>query len=250
VNGFIPQANTGQTVAMLNPWLTSTGSSGYASSQVTLSIPEEHRSALRKLLDLPDAAATELIAALSSAKVIPTPRAMAEQIGGNVPQIQSKDLVDILELLYALYHVREFSEVRRARFLRDLLQTIRGEFDIQKDPAQLRSRFQKLLNIGALNTLSKAIRLQRDGERLYCSTKILSDIRPVFGADPSSRPVSAVLTHTLKIGYHEGGEHKEIFFVLDEQDLEELQEIIERAKAKGRSIAQFLSDTGLPRLGL
>ena len=71
----------------------------------------------------------------------------------------------------------------------------------------------RLLNIEALNTIAKAARLLRDGERLYCSGKILLTYRPVFGQDPAARPNGAVITHTLKIGYHEGSGHVEFHVV-------------------------------------
>lgn len=234
--------------------LTSTTRDGYASSRVPLYIPDEHLPAIGKILKLSDAAATDLIDALSSASIASTAPDMAKQIAPKISGISLADLTEIVDLLYALYHVREFSEVRRARFLQDLIESIRTnpDFNLQKreDAPRLRKRFQRLLNIQPLNTLSKAIKLQREGERLYCSAKIVSDIRPIFGEDITSRPVSAVITHTLKIGYHEGGEHRDLFLVLDEQDLGRLQEVIERAKSKGQTLAELLNDTGLPRLGL
>jgi hypothetical protein len=221
---------------------------------VPLYIPDEHLPVLGKILKLSDKSADELISALSSAPIVGTAAEMSKQIAGRVPGIPAEDLTSIVDTLYALYHVREFSEVRRSTFLRDLLESIRlnPDFDLRdrKDAPQLRKRFQRLLNIETLNTLSKAIKLQRDGERLYCGAKIISDIRPVFGADVAEKPTSAVILHTLKIGYHERGEHKDFFLVLDEQDLERLQEVIERAKSKGATLTELLQAAGLRRLGI
>ena len=89
------------------------------------------------------------------------------------------------------------------------------------------------MDIEALKTIAKAARLQRDGERLYCTGKTLSDIRPVFGTDPAARPLGTVLTHTLKIAYHQGSERLEFHVILDSTDLEELAEAI-RLRARGR----------------
>lgn len=104
------------------------------------------------------------------------------------------------------------------------------------------------MSIEALRTVAKAARLQRDGERLYCTAKILSDIRPVFGKDPTQAPVGAVLTHTLRIGYHEGKEHKEFHIVLDSNDLDALGKAVQRAKAKDKTLREFLKTANLRNL--
>jgi hypothetical protein len=106
----------------------------------------------------------------------------------------------------------------------------------------------RLMSIEVLNTVSKAARLQRDGERLYCNAKILSDIRPVFSHDPTLRPLGAVLTHTLKIGFHEGGEHQEFHVVLDVDDLLALSEVIYRAQAKDKTLRKLLKESKLTSL--
>lgn len=220
---------------------------------MALQIPKEHLPAIGKILKLSDAAIEELINAISSATISAEAPEMSEKIAGSVPSIPREDLAEIVQMLYSLYHVREFSEVRHARFVRDLVDTLllNPDFDLQKADASITGkRFQRLLNIKTLNTLSKAIRLQRDGERIYCDARIISDIRPVFGDDVEERPISAVITHTLKLGYDVMGEHKEFFVVLDEQDLNALQGVIERAQAKGDTLTEMLNAAGIPRLGV
>jgi hypothetical protein len=116
---------------------------------------------------------------------------------------------------------------------------------------KLRKKFEKLLNNETFNLLSKAKRLQRDGERLYCDAKIISDMRPVFGAEPTIRPTGAVVTHTLKIIYHKGeGAHGECHIILDSIDLDALSSIISRAQAKDRTLRNLLKEIRLSDLGL
>jgi hypothetical protein len=113
-----------------------------------------------------------------------------------------------------------------------------------------KQRLDKLLGIEAFKTIAKAGRLQRQGERLFCSSRILSDVRPVFGPRPTQRPVGAVVTHTLRLGYHEGSEHKEFFVILDSDDLIEMSEVVTRAMAKDRTLRELLSSAKLPDLGV
>jgi hypothetical protein len=72
----------------------------------------------------------------------------------------------------------------------------------------------------------------------------------VFGEDVSQGPSSAVITHTLKISYHQDADHKEILIVLDEQDLIALMEVIDRAFKKAGALTALLTKSGLPRLGI
>jgi hypothetical protein len=117
-----------------------------------------------------------------------------------------------------------------------------------KEFSKFQSVLEKLMSIDTLNVVAKALRLQRDGEHLYCTAKILSDIRPVFGSDPNARPLGAVLTHTLKVGYHKGSDHREFHIILDANDLEALEEVINRARAKDKTLREFLNAANLPSL--
>ena len=218
---------------------------------MALQIPKQHLPAIIKIRQLPDATADQLITALASFPPTPEAGKMSKQIASQVPGILPEDLKDIVDTLYALYYVREFSEVRASRFLRDLVQTLKSSTDtnlVVSDPAEvekLKTRFEKLLGIENISLLSKAMRLQRDGERLFCDAKTLSDIRPVFHNDASSAPAGSVITHTLKLGYHEGGEHKEFFIVLEGGDLESLKEVVDRALSKETTLQKLLADAGL-----
>ena len=166
-----------------------------------------------------------------------------------------EDLSDIVDGIYVLYHVREYSELNKNSFLRELFAGVQKNAKppiTEEEVPNIQGRFQRLLNIKSLNSISKAITLQRNGERLYCSAKVISDVRPVFGPDVESKPVAAVIMHTLSLSYHEAGTpgHKEFFIVLDEEDLEKLKKIIGRAQRKSETLEQLLSDSGLPRLGI
>jgi len=217
-----------------------------------LNIPPEDRGAIAAITVLPSSSLEQFIAALKAAPPVSNAHEMAEHIAKQVPKIPAGKLASVLEMLYTLYYIRDLSGVSPITFLDDLLEGISRSSGLKlkaKDMPKLRSLFDKLLSIESLKTVSKAARLQRDGERLYCTAKILSDIRPVFGSDPTTRPEGAVLTHSLKLGYHEGKEHKEFHVVLDSDDLEALAEMVERARLKDKSLRNLLEEAKLPNLG-
>ena len=220
---------------------------------MALHIPTRYITVMNKIVSLPDAAVDELVNALESSSITSKPEELAALIADRVPSIPKDDLSGIVDVAYALYHVREFSELNPSSFLNELVEGVRQQAKPEipdNGVSLLRERFRRLLRIKTLETISKALKLQRDGERIYCEAKIVSDIRPVFSDDVTAKPLAAVITHTLEVAYHENGEHEEFFIVLDQEDLDALDEVIERAKAKHETLVKFLAESHLPRLGV
>ncbi|MFN0106141.1 MAG: hypothetical protein ACKV2U_29130 [Bryobacteraceae bacterium] len=218
---------------------------------MALEIPSEDTGSITTIKELSAASLGKFVTALEDAPPVADPRQMAEHIAKQIPALAVERLTAVLRTLYMLYHVRELSGVKPSRFLDDLIDGIRNNSALkvtERDISKLRSILEKLMGIDTLSTISKAARLHRDGERLYRSAKILSDIRPIFGRDPSVRPVGAVLTHTLKVGYHEGSEHREFHLILDSDDLAALDEVVRRAQTKDKTLRALLKDAKLPSL--
>lgn len=220
---------------------------------MALQVPARYIPILNSVRKLPQSAVVELIRAVESTQVAASPDEMAINIGENVPSIPKDELVKILDLLYSLYHVRELSELNKNSFLRELAESV-SENAVPKitdeELPAVRQRLKDLLSLKPLESISKAVALQRQEERVYCDAKIISDIRPVFGDDPKVRPVAATITHSLKITYHENDAHREFYIVLDEVDLADLERVIKRAKAKSDTLTKMLSDAEITRLGI
>jgi hypothetical protein len=72
------------------------------------------------------------------------------------------------------------------------------------------------------------------------TAKILTDVRYAFQADPEQRPYGAVIIHTLKLSYHEQGEHKDFLVALDDEDIPILKGILNRAEAKAKVLRKQL----------
>jgi hypothetical protein len=218
---------------------------------MALKIPKDDTASIATIKALPVASVAKFISVLASAPLISNPKEMGAYISEQMPSTLTAQLVSVLETIYTLYYIRELSGVDHPQFLEDLMDGIRDSRDPRltpKDLPKLQSVLERILSIDTLKMIAKAARLQHDGERLYCSSKILSDMRPVFGEDPSIRPVGSVLAHTLKLTYHEGGDHKEFHVVLDSDDLEVLGEVVQRAQAKDKTLRELLKSMKLPTL--
>jgi hypothetical protein len=221
-------------------------------SAMALRIPQEDLPALSTVAGLQSSQLDRFIDAVNSVPPNRDSAALAKLIAKKIPSVPVDRLIRVLDMLQTLYDIRELSGVSAETFCEDLIDSIRSNPDAQLSKRQLpkiRLFFEKILEIGNLRTLAKASRLQRDGERLYCSAKILTDVRPVFKTDPSERPEGAVVTHTLKMGYHEGSAHKEFHVVLDTGDLVALNDAVSRALAKDKTLRDLLADAKLNDLG-
>src|SRR5713101_238873 len=203
-------------------------------------IPKEDIAAIATIKAMSDGSVDALLTALKSVPPTVDTEKVATRIAEHVPSITAKLLEDVLDTLYGLCYVRELAGVERPTFLEDFMEGFQNVPELAGEKSEipkLRKKFEKLLNNETFNLLSKAKRLQRDGERLYCDAKIISDMRPVFSEEPTIRPTGAVVTHTLKIVYHKGeGAHGECHIILDSIDLDALGSIITRAQAKDRTL--------------
>jgi hypothetical protein len=206
------------------------------------------------LRGLSQEAFTQLIQALKAMPIVSDLEDESESVSASVTKIPSEDLVVVLDLVQTLYRVREFSETTDSSFLTDLVQAIRkselpelGKMG-KEEIKVLRENLERLLSLPNVRVVAKAKRLQRGGERLYCDATILSDIRPVFFEDVGAAPAGAVVGHTLKLAYHQGADHKEIFVVLDRSNLKSLREVIERAESKDKTLLDLLKSGGLKDL--
>jgi len=222
-----------------------------------LEIPKEHRAAIGKIIALSDESVAQLMAAISSVKIRSTAPQMCDAIGGQITLIDHDDLSSIVATLYSLYHVREFSEVSTDRFITDIIDWILKQEQlgkrIENDVPRVRKLFRRLLKIDTLNALTKAIKLQRAGERIFCDSRIITDLRPVFGKKISEGPTSAVITHTLRLGFHRDGDgsHQSFYITLDESDLYSLLDDIHRAIDKAEALTnKTLEQAQVARLGI
>jgi hypothetical protein len=219
-----------------------------------LPLDKDDIAAIKKIKDLSDVSLKQLLAALRSGLIVPDWEDTAKKIAPKVPSVRPDDLTNILEGLSTLCRIREIAGVMPSKFLSDLMDDVRnmkgtGWHLTEESLRAIRERFDNLLNVEPFVILSKAAGLQREGDHLYCDSRILSDLRPVFGKEVG-RPAGAVITHTLRLGYHEGaeGDHKELYVVLDSDDLESLIYTLNRAQAKDKALRELLAEAKLPNL--
>lgn len=115
---------------------------------------------------------------------------------------------------------------------------------------ELSTRIHALTTERSLRLLGKARDMQGEHDKLLISSRVMTDIRPIFPDGPSDGPDGALVSHTLKLQFlHDEGMLGNTFVTMDDNDLEQLEKAIARAKAKGSALRSMLKNTGLDYLG-
>jgi hypothetical protein len=209
-------------------------------------IPQDHLTGLTKLALLPDDLASELREAIAKAVEKKKGSDISAEDIGTIGVLSRSDVDSIVEAVVGLNHAKTYYELSVDDFVEDVSEAIRESPEKLTDDviAGVERRVREFLSIGQLVQYAKTNVLRYDHERTVHNLRILTDIRPVFGASVEEAPQIGVITHTLKIGYHHSLQRQdESFFAMDERDLQELKKAVERAEIKAKSIRKALSDS-------
>ena len=106
----------------------------------------------------------------------------------------------------------------------------------------LRENLTVILGIKVLQASVKAWTLIDDHHTIYLTSRIITDIRPVFDDDLEHPLMASLLTHNIKLTVRTEGRQKAVYVVADNADLKELRDNIDRALAKGSSLKTMILD--------
>ena len=214
-----------------------------------LNIPEPFQLGVQKLAELPEPILAALAAALKETPPSTSSKVRISSVAPKVSGLSTDDVDLILRTLDSLYQVRAHLEAPLDKFISDVVAALKftkiSQGVSEKNEATLRTRLELLLSATPLAISAKAQVLQREHAYLYHDARIITDLRPVFGASTKDAPEGVVVDHTLKVVYHEGGDHHELYLALDSSDLIELKKIIERAEEKEQALRTLLDNKGI-----
>jgi len=212
-------------------------------------IPDRYRLGLAKINALSIEGASAISVALAELPIGSGRREMIAAIG-RAAQLTAEDAEAVIASLRSLYIFKASTESTVSDFIPVLISAMqssgnKGLAVPDDDKPILIAKLTQLLSLSSMERTSKIEQLKTDHQVVFYDAKILTDLRPVFD-DPKERPIGAVVTHTLKITCHEYGEHKELYFALDADDIATIKKISERAADKLSSIQDFMKSANLP----
>ena len=208
-----------------------------------LNVPDAYVAALLSLHEIDDdqfAAVLDAIDALRGPSGIP---AFAKAAGASA-QIGEQTAETLLQVLLSIVDYAE----REQDHPGGLIAEIAASPDLglaEPDQARLAQRVQALATRSPTRLLHKSMSLLQEHDSLFLDTKIVTDIRPVFGDEVSDGAETAVLTHSLKIDFVRAGRRDYFYVALDQDDLLRMKEAIDRAIAKTASLTKTLKSAGI-----
>jgi hypothetical protein len=118
------------------------------------------------------------------------------------------------------------------------------DLDLEEQAREhLRDRLLPLLASAALSTTANALELLTQHDRNYQTARVVTDIRPIFADDVHDRPEGAVIVDTLQLNtWDRAGRAEMLAVAMDEVDLRELRDVIDRALVKTSTLRDFLTE--------
>lgn len=218
-----------------------------------LRIPPEYQRGFVVMRHLDEEQVQKLISALEGESPTVNRAALRSRVMSNVGTIARGDLDLVMDTLVSLYTIRESLEMQQPDFADAVCEAMDESgveelgFEDDEDRELFKARLLRLLGVDPLDMSAKASDLLQEHEHtVHGPMRVLTDIRPIFGTDPERDPEGAVITHTLKISYHEGRRVREFFLALDPEQVNELIGVLQRAELKAESLKRMLAGTPVP----
>jgi hypothetical protein len=219
---------------------------------MALKIPKEDFSAFVAIADLDDDSFGVLLKSFASTTPSLRRGKFTSELSASLPAHVRKEVPAILNALFALYDLKGSDSISADALSEAIAQAAQAEKALAPHLTGGKVEVFKKRLVAALSfdetlgVMVKAVDVSTEFENTFCSSRIFSDIRPVFAKNPDSVS-AAVVVHNLQLGFHDGasGDHKELYVALDDDDLSALKETIDRAQKKGVAVRRFLKTSNV-----
>jgi len=212
-----------------------------------LSIPERYRVGVAGLAALPDGVFSDFLAAVERGLSAQNADAIAGELQKQVDSL--RDQVELSKVIAAVASMQETyhrAHVAPEAFGKDVADALSADAPSLAKKIATNVLTERVINIAEakrIELMDEKIRsLQAEVEREYCCGRILTDVRAAFSDDPVIPPSVMTILHTLRIGYiNDTAEHREFYVALENADLVDLKDQIERALTKGKTLEALLA---------
>jgi hypothetical protein len=215
-----------------------------------LNVPENAIPVLLSIADMADAKFDALMSALSASKPSLSPSDFISQTATALNQDNNNQTAAIIGTVFTLYRFKDAKRLSSEEVAEEIsrISVAKGLSESKSD--SLKKRLILLLGFEhSVAVTAKALDVMTEHEHVFCSARILSDIRPVFTSSLDA-PEAAVIVHNLEIGFHDKSEnrHREFYVALDIHDIQKLKDILDRASKKTAALETIIANSKLPHL--
>lgn len=212
-------------------------------------IPERFESGFKELSLLNEEVFNNIQKELSSVDLVTSTEELSAKIASlvkiEIPILHSIFL-SIGELVIFLEEDEDYEEIGD-----DVVTVCLQDKVITSDGTNtLKNRVIILLKSEAIFYLNKARDLTTETSNLFLSSRVLTDIRPIFDLNAESQPKAGIITHNLHIHYQSStaGLHHDIYFTLNSDDISLLIDMLIRAEKKEEQLEILISKTGMKKM--
>lgn len=218
----------------------------------TFSIPERHYETLKLLNSLEKGQLDQLVKSLKELDVtyfsIPEDIIQSISESTKIEKNPLDDIISLLQELHFIYYTQYIGEnLKKEKFFelfRNAIEEISDKEVIPQSWKDAEEFWRDVLNLTSLEILAKATHFQVEHEKILVDAKVLTDLRPIFAAEPLDKPKAGIITHALKLTFIENFKFKKIDLHIEKSVLEKLNNAITRAKNKESNILKNISIEG------
>lgn len=218
----------------------------------SLRVPKKHHKGLENFLRLSEESFQLFMSGIvDMAMTLNTKEVITEAIS-NVKDIPVNEVHIIVDAILSLSLAKATSDTENEEFVDELVQAIGENHEIaslidEVGIETIKTRLETLFSITPLSIASKASSIMYEYKNVYYKSRAITDIRPIFSTTIDSVEAALIL-HSLRIHYHKAGIHEDFYVALDTSDLQQLIDVLERAKVKAEKLKVMLAASNTPYL--
>lgn len=185
-----------------------------------ISIPTEHIEKFKFYIGLPDELKNAVVELLSSIPIGTSPNKIIDIGAERLTKLTKDRIADIVLIFINLTRVKENLNLSIDDFLPVLERALKKSDILSSEDTELAlNDFKKLLsNNSNTSTTAKLLDVMTENQKNFLQATITEDIRTAF--DSNENYIGSVIIHNLKIRFTENGNTNEVYFALDNDDLE------------------------------
>jgi hypothetical protein len=209
-------------------------------------IPDQAQRGFIELNAISDSTFDNLNVSITKAPICLIAKKTAKHILSSIQNMSLEQLEKIISSVSSLIAIQYRERVPASAIAEDVVKIIKkgGIKELKFINTQQEKRFFKriitLIENEKLFYSVKAYAFYTEQENLFSSAQIITDIRPIFGEKSDELPKVGIITTLLKIHYHRGDEHKDIYFGIDGDDIKELKRELKEAEERIKSLEIIL----------
>jgi len=203
--------------------------------------------AVKRLATLDSPSFNSLKGAMSQAKLTFSVDELAQQVSEQVGSLNAEQAEGILRTLMSIYSAHRDHRLDWDELLVSFSQSLGGALSGSELENTMQRVRELLQSSETIQLIAKAMDVYNEHEKVFRTSRILTDIRPIFRDDDKRLSLgAAAIVHSLKIQYQEGRNVNEVYIALDDEDLKAMSKDINRAKEKSDQLNELLKGSNLP----